>query len=146
MSDLGASQPERLTWRVPGRIALLKVLAAAGFIAAAVFLARDSTGRVIAVLAAAALALSGLRDFVAPVRLAADPDGLTVVRHLATRRRIPWREIERVRVHEQRRLFGLRSAFLEIDTGSALHLISQSELGTSPHQVAAALRRYRTGG
>ena len=60
-----------------------------------------------------------LRDLIAPVRLAADADGVTVVTGFARRRRhLPWAQIERVRVDRRDRL-GLRSEMLEIDAGDA---------------------------
>jgi hypothetical protein len=93
--------------------------------------------------AALALAAWGLRDVLAPVRLAADADGVTVVTGYARRRRIPWTDVERVSVGEHRSL-GLRTPILEIDTGETLHLFSRHDLGApceDVEQALAALRR-----
>ena len=77
-----------------------------------------------AVAAALFLAVWGLRDLIAPVRLSADAEGVTVVSGFAGRRRLPWAAIERITVDTRTRR-GLRSETLEIDTGEAIHLFSR---------------------
>jgi hypothetical protein len=98
----------------------------------------------IAALAAAGLAAFALRDVLAPVRLAADGQGVTVVTGFAGRRRIPWSEIERIRVDVRQRI-GRKSELLEIDTGETLHLLSAAELGADLDDVVATLVTLRTG-
>src|SRR5829696_72703 len=123
---------------------VLKAAGAAMFVIAAVLLARDAAGLALGLLAAAVLGGFALRDVVAPVRLAADPNGVTVVTGFNGRRHIPWAEVQRVRVNVQRRL-GRRLEFLEIDTGETLHLFSAAELGGDCDEVATALATLRTG-
>jgi hypothetical protein len=93
-------------------------------------------------VAVLALAAWGLRDVLAPVRLAADEDAVTVVTGYARRRRIPWADVERVRVGEHRSL-GLRTQILEIDTGETLHLFSRHDLGAPCEDVEQALTALR---
>jgi Bacterial PH domain len=133
-----------LRWRVNSGFTVLKICGAVLFLLAAVIFARDPVGLAIAVAAALALAAFALRDLLAPVRLAADPTGLTVVSGFAGHRRLTWADIERIRVDERRRL-GLHSQLLEIDTGDSLHLFSGYELSAPCADVAAALQRIRTG-
>jgi Bacterial PH domain len=133
-----------LQWRVDRRLTILKAAGAAVFVVAAVLLARDAAGLALGLLAACVLGGFALRDVLAPVRLAADPNGVTVVTGFNGRRHIPWAEVERVRVDSQRRL-GRRLEFLEIDTGETLHLFSSAELGADCDEVAAALATLRTG-
>ncbi len=133
-----------LQWRVDRRLTIVKAAGAAVFVVAAVLLARDAAGLALGLLAAGVLGGFALRDVLAPVRLAADPNGVTVVTGFNGRRHIPWAEVERVRVDSQRRL-GRRLEFLEIDTGETLHLFSSAELGADCDEVAAALATLRTG-
>ena len=95
---------------------------------------------------AVAIALAGwaLRDVVAPVRLAADPEGVTVVTGFAGRRRLSWAQIERVRLDRRERL-GLTSEMLEIDADDALFLFTMHDLGADPHDVLAELQQLRAG-
>jgi len=129
-------------WSVPDRIAVLEGSAAVLFGGAAVL-----TGDLLAgvVAGGAALLLAGLavRDRLARVRLAADHDGVTVVRGFAQRRRIPWSEIVAVRVEERSR-YGRSARLLEIDTGERVHLLSGRELGADPADVVAALDELRS--
>lgn len=138
------AEPAELSWRVPGGLVIVKILATAGFGLVALWLARDAAGLSLAIVATAAIALYALRDLLAPVRLAANGDGVTVVTGFAGHRQIPWRDVERIRIDERRR-FGTRSALLEIDTGETLHLFGPSELGEPVEDVADALRHLRTG-
>lgn len=94
--------------------------------------------------AAAAIGLNGLalRDLVAPVRLAADGDGLTVVTGYAGHRHIRWDEVTAIRVDERRRLL-LHTRMLEIETVDDLHLLSAFDLGSDVHDVADELYRLR---
>jgi hypothetical protein len=123
---------------------IAKAGGAVAFLVAAVLFGRDPVQLTMALAGAAALAAFAVRDVVAPVRLAADADGVTVVTGYANRRRIPWGSIERVRVDARSRL-GRRLEFLEIDTGEALHLFNRTELSADPDDVAAELAHLRTG-
>jgi hypothetical protein len=91
---------------------------------------------------ALALGLYGLRDVLAPFRLSADAEGVTVVHGFAGHRRIPWDEVERVVVTE-RRSHGLRTELLEIDAGESLHLFSRHDLGAPCQEVEEALHELR---
>lgn len=93
-------------------------------------------------VAALALGAYGLRDILAPVRLAADTEGVTVVSGYAHRRRIPWHEVERVGLGEHRGL-GVRTELLEIDTGESLHLFSRFDLDAPCEEVEAELTDLR---
>jgi hypothetical protein len=95
--------------------------------------------------AVVAIALAGwaLRDLIAPVRLAADPDGVTVVVGYAGRRRLAWSQIERVRIDRRERL-GLRSQLLELDAGDSLYLFSVHDLGADPEEVLGSLLALRS--
>ena len=94
--------------------------------------------------AAVAVVLAGwaLRDLVAPVRLAADTEGVTVMAGYARRRRVPWSAIERLRLDRRDRL-GITSELLEIDADDALLLFSMHDLGADPHDVLPVLEELR---
>jgi hypothetical protein len=130
-------------WRVNPRLTALKIAVAVLFLVAAVLFAGEPVGLAVGVAAALALAAFALRDLLAPVRLAADPTGVTVVSGFAGQRHLPWARIERIRVDERHR-FGMRSQLLEIDTGDSLHLFSGHELSASCAEVAALLQALRS--
>lgn len=102
----------------------------------------DPVQWVMAVAVAVALDAWALRDVVAPVRLAADREGITVVAGFARRRRLPWAQIEQVRLDRRERL-GLPSEMLEVDADDALFLFSMHDLGADPHDVLAELEQLR---
>ncbi|GII22151.1 PH domain-containing protein [Planosporangium mesophilum] len=142
----GAEHPEpadELSWRVNPGLGVLKAATAAFFLIAALVFRSDPAGFVIALVAAAALGGFALRDLLVPVRLAADPTGVTVASGFAGRRHLPWESVERIRVDERRRL-GMRSQLLEIDTGDSLHLFSSYELSAAPAEVAELLEALRS--
>jgi hypothetical protein len=118
-----------------GGVALLVLVVAFG--------RHDPVQWVLAVGAAVALAAWALRDLIAPVRLAADAGGVTVVVGYAGRRRLPWAEIERVRMDRRERL-GVKSNLLEIDAGDALYLFSANDLGAEPEDVLRSLLALRS--
>ncbi|MGI5212742.1 PH domain-containing protein [Plantactinospora sp. CA-290183] len=121
----------------------LKLVGAVLFVALGAFFADGDPVRLgIGVLAAVGLLGWAARDLLAPVRLCADADGITVVSGYAGRRRIPWTEIERITVDTRPRL-GLRTETLEIDTGSSLHLLGRYDLDAPPAEVAEALHAVR---
>ena len=56
--------------------------------------------------------------------------------------RFSWNDIDRIRL-ESRTRAGLRSEFLEIDTGETLHLLSTYDLNARPADVADALAKIQ---
>jgi hypothetical protein len=132
-------------WRVRRELAVFKILGALVCAGLAVFwwLGGDVGGVILTVPAAVLLGGMGLRDVLVPVRLAVDESGITVVHGFAGHRHVPWEAITDVKVDVRRR-YGLRSEMLEIDTGDYLHVFSPHELGASPTEVAAVLRRRGT--
>ncbi|MDP4508152.1 PH domain-containing protein [Nonomuraea turcica] len=132
-------------WRVRRELAVFKILGGLVCAGLAVYwwLAGDVRGVILAVPAAVLVGAMGLRDLIVPVRLAADESGITVVHGFAGKRHVPWEAIWDIKVDVRRR-WGLRSEMLEIDTGDHLHVFSPQELGASPTEVAAALRRRGT--
>jgi hypothetical protein len=140
-----APESDRLSWRVSRGMSVLKAGGALVFTMLAVFSVGEPVRLAVAGVAALVLAGYALRDLVAPVRLTADVDGVTVISGFAGRSHLPWSQIERVRVDERRRL-GTRSELLEIDAGDSLHLFSRYDLDRPCEEVVEALTRLRTGG
>jgi hypothetical protein len=135
----GVEGVEEVRWRVPLRIPLGKLVVAAIFVLLAVVAATEAWHVVVALLAAAGMAGWAARDLFVPVRLAADQAGVTVVVGFARRTRLPWSQVERVRVDVRR-----RSRLLEVDTGETLHLFSRYDLDEDLDEVAARLESLRT--
>jgi hypothetical protein len=132
-------------WRVNPALPVVKLAGAAALTALGLVLGgRDPVQWAVIVVAATGLVLWAARDVVAPVRLAADPSGVTVVTGFARRRRLAWSQIERVRVDHRARL-GVRTELLEIDTGEALYLLGRYDLDAPPGEAADALTALRTG-
>ncbi|MCX5068244.1 PH domain-containing protein [Micromonospora lupini] len=130
-------------WRVSANLPVAKLAGAVLLVALGLLFADgDAVRLVLAVLAAAILAGWAVRDLVAPVRLAADPTGLTVIHGFAGRRKLPWPTVEAISVDRRQRL-GLTSEVLEIDAGESLHLFGRYDLGATPEEVAAELRAAR---
>jgi len=103
----------------------------------------DSAGRLL--VGAAAVLVLGLaaRDALLRPRLSAGEDGV-VVRTLAGRRSLPWRDL-RIEVRATKR-WGVRSRTLELDTATGpdddgvLVLLGRRDLGADPEEVARVLR------
>jgi hypothetical protein len=132
-------------WRVRPLIPAAKLIGAVALASLAwVFNPYNPVRWVLAGIVALGLLGWALRDLVAPVRLAADPTGVTVISGFARHRHLAWSQIERVRVDRRERR-GLRSEFLEIDAGDSLHLFSNHDLGVPPGEVADTLTALRTG-
>lgn len=125
-------------WQIPRRVPAGK-LAVAGIVGVVGGFAGAELWQ-FAVVAAMVAGLAGwaARDLAAPVRLRADPAGLTVVTGFARQRRLGWSQVERVRVDVRR-----RSRLLEVDTGEALYLFSRYDLDDDLAEVAGALERLR---
>ncbi|MGC5032448.1 PH domain-containing protein [Micromonospora sp. DT229] len=130
-------------WRILPALPVLKLLGAAGLFALGILLAEGDLLRpVFGTLGAALLAGWGIRDLMAPVRLAVDPEGITVPTGWSGRRHLPWSAVENIRVlHRPGRGFG--GPALEIDTSDSLHLFSRMDLGVDPEEVAEALAAAR---
>jgi hypothetical protein len=106
----------------------------------------DPPGRLIAGVAAVALAVAAVFGTRARPRLRADADGLTVGGLLRTRH-YPWPLVGDVRVLATRRL-GLRGALLEIDTTTAggderLLVFGRLDLAADPQDVAPQVLAVR---
>lgn len=148
MRDVVPPSPEPaagpLHWRVAPALPWLKFTGAAALVALGALFAVDTVALVVAVIAALALAVWAVRDLLAPVRVAADATGVTVLTGFAGRRQVPWVRVERIRVDTRSRL-GLRGDTLEIDAGDALHLFNTYDLDAPPAEVAALLENLRTG-
>lgn len=132
-----------MQWRVKPVLPVTKLMGAVAVVVLAVaFAAGDPIRWALAVLVGGGLLTWAVRDLIVPVRLAADNDGVTVVTGFARRRRLPWSQVERVRVDRAVRR-GLRSELLEIDTGDAIYLFGAHELGALPEDVATELSGLR---
>ena len=132
-----------MQWRVKPALPFSKLFGAVGVIVLAVAFADDDPIRWgLGVVLCAGLALWALRDLIAPVRLAADSTGVTVLTGLVGRRHVPWSAIERIRVDRTSRR-GLTSELLELDAGDALFYFSANALGAMPEDVAAELADLR---
>jgi hypothetical protein len=125
-------------WRVPTALPTLKLAGAVVLLLLAALFATDTAALTVAGVAGAALVVWGFRDLLAPVRLAADPTGVTVITGFARRRHIPWSAVEQVSV-ARRAHAGVRSEALEIDAGDAVHVLTKNDLGAPPEEVAATL-------
>jgi hypothetical protein len=132
-------------WRVPAAVPLAKVAGAVVLVALGLLFAEgDPVQLVLVGLAALGLVGWAARDVLAPVRLAVDPAGVTVVRGFAGRRRLPWAAVEKITV-DRRARFGLTADVLEIDAGESLHLFGRFDLSADPDEVARALHDARGG-
>jgi PH (Pleckstrin Homology) domain-containing protein len=133
-----------MQWRIKPVLPVTKGMGAiAVVVLAAAFAGRDPVRWSLTAVVGLALAIWAVRDLIAPVRLAADAAGITVITGFARRRHLPWAHIERVRVDVSSRR-GLRSELLELDAGESIFLFSAHELGALPEDVATALADLRT--
>jgi hypothetical protein len=139
-TEASGTEPDgEASWRVDRRLTIAKLAGAAIFVLAAV-IGYPDPGQVIVVgLAAALLAVLGVRDVVAPVRLAASPAGLTVTTGFAGRREIAWADVASIKVDARRGIL-LRSQVLELDTGDNLYFFGTNDLGAPCDEVADRLR------
>jgi hypothetical protein len=136
---------DALSWRISPFLPVAKLVGAVALLGLTFAFGRhDPVQWVLAGGTALALLGWAIRDLVTPVRLAADPAGVTVIAGIVRRRHVPWAQIERIRVDRRERR-GLRSEVLEIDAGETLHLFGPHELGAAPDEVAASLETLRAG-
>jgi hypothetical protein len=136
----GSPQP----WRIKPVLPVTKLLGTvAVLVLVLAFGRRDPVQWFLATAVAAGLAAWALRDLIAPVRLAADPAGITVVVGYAGHRRLAWAQIERVRVDRRDRL-GIHTELLEVDAEDNLYLFSMHDLGAAPDDVLRTLLELRS--
>jgi len=141
-ADLVASAPQ--PWRIKQANPVTKLIGVVAVLVLVVaFARRDPVQWFLAIAAAIALGLWAARDLIAPVRLAADAAGVTVITGYAGRRRLPWAQVERVRMDRRDRL-GVRSNLLEIDVGDNLYLFSVHDLGAEPEDVLREVLALRS--
>lgn len=140
---MDSQSPATRRWRVPATLPVVKAGGAVALVGLGLLLADgDEIRLVLAGLAAAVLLVWAARDLLAPVRLAVDPDGVTVIRGFAGHRRLPWSQVEAITVDRRSRL-GRASAVLEVDAGESLHLFGRYDLGADPADVAVELHAAR---
>ena len=132
-----------MQWRIKPVLPVSKLIGVVAVVVLAfAFAGRDPVRWVLAALVVVGLLGWAARDLLRPVRLAADAEGVTVVTGFASRRRLSWDQIERVRV-DRRTHRGLRNEKLELDAGEAIYLFSANDLGALPDEVATALADLR---
>jgi hypothetical protein len=131
-------------WRIKPVLPVTKLLGAVAVVVLVLaFGRRDPVQWFLAATAALSLAIWALRDLIAPVRLAADPDGVTVIAGYAGHRRLAWSQITTVRMDRRDRL-GVRTQMLEVDADDNLYLFSMHDLGAQPDEVLEALLALRS--
>jgi hypothetical protein len=135
----GAGDADEVRWRVPVRVPVGKLIVVGVFAGLSVVANSQFWQAVVALAAAAGMVAWAGRDLLMPVRLAADATGVTVVTGFARRIRLPWSQVDRVRVDARR-----RSRMLEVDAGEALHLFSRYDLDADLDEVASRLEALRT--
>jgi hypothetical protein len=135
--------PTSAAWRVDKRLTVAKWAGAAIFALAAAIGFRDPGQLIVVGIAAVLLIVLGVRDLLAPVRLAAGPEGVTVATGFRGRRTIPWNQVEHIKVDARRGML-LRSQVLELDTGDQLYFFSVNELGAPCEEVVDTLARIRS--
>ncbi len=141
--ESAAEAPTEASWRVDKRLTVAKWAGAAIFALAAAIGFRDPGQLIVVGLAAALLLALAVRDLIAPVRLAAGPEGVTVATGLRGRRTIPWNQIEHIKIDARRGML-LRSQVLELDGGDQLYFFSVNELGAPCEEVADTLAAIRS--
>lgn len=97
----------------------------------------DTPGRLLTIPAAVAVLVIALRDLRSGPLLVADAAGVEVLQGLH-RIRVPWSEVERMRVLRDR-----RTELLELDLGRTLALLSRQRLGRLPEDVLTDLLAIR---
>ncbi|MDP3714319.1 MAG: PH domain-containing protein [Mycobacteriales bacterium] len=129
------AHPGELRVDPPRRITALAGLA--GLVAVAALVVSDTGGRLLVVPVLLGAAAFVVRDLICGPLLRADGEGLDVLDG-ARRVRVPWGEVERVRVVKDR-----RTPVLEVDTGHRVVALSGTRLGQHPADVVEALEAHR---
>jgi len=124
-------------WHVDRTMIVAKVIAVIAFAAIPQVFQLNTASRWFGLIVAAVLAAYAVRDVIAPVRLAADREGLTVISGYAGHRRLAWSEVERLRVDRK------RSSMLEVETTGSLHLFSRYDLSMPPDEALTMLEQLR---
>ena len=139
MGDMSSQPWSPQPWRIKPVLPVTKFLGAVAVLVLVFAFGReDAVQWVLAAAVSAGLAGWAVRDLIAPVRLAADAEGVTVIAGYARRRWLPWEQIAAVRLDQRDRL-GVSSNMLEIDADDALYLFSVHDLGAEPREVLAVL-------
>ncbi len=130
-------------WRIKPVLPVTKLLGAVAVLVLVFAFGREDVVQwVLAAVVSAGLAAWAVRDLIAPVRLAADAEGVTVIAGYARRRWLPWVQIAAVRLDHRDRL-GVTSNLVEIDADDALYLFSIHDLGAEPREVLAVLAQLQ---
>ena len=128
-------------WRIKPVLPVTKLLGAVAVLVLVFAFGRDDAVQwFLASAVSAGLAGWAVRDLVAPIRLAADAEGVTVIVGYARRHWLPWAQIAAVRLDRHDR-FGISSDMVEIDADDALYLFSMHDLGAEPRDVLAVLQQ-----
>lgn len=122
------------------RLAWACVAGAVGF-AAVALLSGDRAGRLVAALAAVALAAVAASDLLLGPRLVISAEAVTV-RTLTHRFVLRWRDVDEIRLDERSR-YGLTSRAVEIDAGDHLVVLGRHSLGADPREVVAIADGFR---
>ena len=126
---------DTLVVTAPRRLALGLVAGAA--VLAVVAVLSDTPGRLLAVPAAVAALVLGVRDLRGGPVVVADAEGVSV-RTGWRRVHAGWGEVERIRVVRDR-----RAELLELDVGRTVVLVSRTRLGRLPADVLTDLLAVR---
>ncbi|GAA5087713.1 hypothetical protein HNP84_005759 [Thermocatellispora tengchongensis] len=139
---MNASVGDVRQWRVRRDVLALKAVGLA--VALVLFVLNIDDLRAVMLCSVLVVGLGVLvaRDLVAPVRLAADGRGISVVRGFSRMEWIDWDKVEHISVDVQHR-YGRRWEHMEIDTGDRIYVLSSASLGESCTEAAAELRRLR---
>lgn len=129
---------EEVRWRVPVRVPVAKAVLVVVLLYLAVATRSDGWAVAVALAVAAGVVAWAARDLLVRVRVAADLGGVTVVTGLGRQVRLPWSQVQRVRVDPRR-----RGRQLEIDTGETLYVVGQHEVDADLEEVAARLEALR---
>ncbi len=129
-------------WRVDRRLTWIKLLLAVVFLAGPWAAGASASSKLVGIIAGGGLAVAGVRDLLAPVRLRVDAAGVRVVTGFANHRELGWKELERVRLDTRSR-FGVRAELLEIDAGEELYFLSRYDLGVPPADALDRIRELR---
>jgi hypothetical protein len=132
---------EPVSFRVPAGVPVAKA-AVAAVLAAAALLTGETLAILVGALAAVALIVFAVRDVLARERLRAARSGVEVVSGFASRRHLPWADVEALRIDERLRL-GVRSRLLEVDADAEIYQFGRYDLGVDPDEAIIAITALR---